>query len=129
MDSANYRPISIQPIPLKVLEQVVNGQLQNYLTRLNIIDAYQSGFRKSYSTTTAVIDVSDYIHKKIGQGYHVGAIFLDLAKAFECVDHGILLHKLSCFGIGGIEDRWFESFLNKRKQFTKLNNIKSDLLD
>ena len=77
----------------------------------------------------AVTDVSDYIHEKIGQGYYVGAIFLDLAKAFDCVDHCILLHKLSCYGICGTENRCFESFLNKRKQFTKLNNVKSDLLD
>ena len=129
MDCGNYRPISIQPIPLKVLEKVVNEQLQSYLTRLNLFSAYQSGFRKLHATATAVIDVSDYIHEKIGQGYYVGAIFLDLAKAFDCVDHGILLQKLSCYGICGTENRWFESFLNKRKQFSKLNNVKSDLLD
>ncbi len=93
-----------------------------------LFNAYQSGFRKSHSTATAVIDVSDYIHEKIGQGFYVEAISLDLAKAFDCVDHGILLHKLSCYGICGTENRWFESFLNKRKQFTKLNNVKSDLL-
>ena len=96
---------------------------------MNLFSDYQSGFRKLHATTTAVIDVSDYIHEKIGQGYYVGAIFLDLAKAFHCVDHGILLQKLSCYGICGTENRWFESFLNKRKQFSKLNNVKSDLLD
>ena len=75
MDCGNYRRISIQPIPLKILEQFVNEQLQNYLARLNLFNDYQSGFRKSHSTAPAVIDASDYIHEKIGQGYYVELSF------------------------------------------------------
>ena len=87
------------------MEQVVNEQLQNYLSRLNLFNAYQPGFCKSHSTAA------------------------DVVKAFDYVDHSILLHKLSCYGICGSENRWFASFLNKQKQFTMLNNVKSDLLD
>ena len=59
----------------------------------------------------------------------VKTIFLDLVKSFDCVDHGILLHKLSYYGVSRTEYRSFQSMLNKRKHFTMLNNVKSGLLD
>ena len=84
---------------LTFLVQVVKEQLQNYLTGLNLFSACESSFRKCHSTATAVIHVSEYIDEKIGPGYYVGAIFLDLAKACDRVNHGILHHKISCYGI------------------------------
>ena len=123
---SNYRPISIQPIPLKILERVIYEQLAAYLKETGILDPYQSGFRRNFSTATAIIDVADFIMDELGKGNYVGAIFLDLAKAFDCVDHPLLLSKLQALGIIENEILWFTSYLDERKQVTLINGCMSE---
>ena len=127
-DCCTYRPISIQPILLKLLESVIHEQLRDYLTKENQLTVSQSGFRKNHSTSTAVIDVSEFIIDNISHGNYVGAIFLDLEKAFDCVYHPILLRKMPCLGIKDSEVAWFESFLNNRNKVTIINSKRSDEL-
>ena len=84
----NYRPISVLSIVSKVIERAVHDQVYSYLTDNNLLSSSQSGFRSQYSTATTVIDVQDYILKNMNEGNVTGAIFLDLKKAFDTVNHG-----------------------------------------
>ena len=95
-DVNNYRPISILPIAMKVFEKVVHYQVYDFLDSSKILSSSQSGFRHGHSTDTAVICVSDFILKELGKGKYVGAVLVDLKKAFDTVDHQILLKKLFC---------------------------------
>ena len=88
----------------------------------------QSGFRKLFSTTTAVLDVSEYILEQLDNKKFVGAVLIDLKKAFDTVDHKILLKKLWCYGFQNQSFEWFQSYLSDRQQLTLLNNVESDLL-
>ena len=128
-DLNNYRPISILSISMKIFEKIIHRQLYDFLSQHNIISRYQSGFRDSHSTETAVIHVSDYILDQLSQGKFVGAILVDLKKAFDTVDHRILLKKLFCYGVRDISFDWFESYLNDRSQCTILNGIQSDFIN
>ena len=91
-----------------------------------MINSRQSGFERSHSTATATIDVTDYILEKNPEGNLAGAVFIDLAKAFDTVDHKILLSKLDHYGIRDIEYNWFKSYLSDRYQVTLVNDIQSE---
>ena len=81
------------------------------------------------STLHAVISITDKIQKAIDQGYYSCGIFLDLSKAFDTVNHPILLDKLEYYGIRGLAKQWFESYLMNRMQFVSLGSCKSDMLN
>ena len=83
----NYRPISVLCIMSKILEKAVFVQLEQYLSKNNILYNYQSGFRKGHSTDTCLINLFDYIHCSLSEGDHVGMVLLDLQKAFDTVNH------------------------------------------
>ena len=91
----NYRPISILPITMKVFEKLVHEQVSSFLDNNKILSPSQSGFRYGHSTDTAVICVSDFILDELAKGNYVGAVLVDLKKAFDTVDHQILLKKSS----------------------------------
>ena len=126
-DVNNYRPISILPITMKVFEKVVHSQVSDFLDASDLLSRSQSGFRNRYSTDTAVICVSDFILEELGKGKYVGAVLVDLKKAFDTVDHKILLKKLFCYGFRGASFAWFESYLSDRVQCTQLEDISSDM--
>ena len=128
-DVNNYRPISILPITMKIFEKVVHSQVSDFLDSSNILSQSQSGFRNKYSTDTAVICVSDFILEELGKGKYVGAVLVDLKKAFDTVDHKILLKKLFCCGFRDTSFAWFESYLSDRVQCTLLGDVCSDLMD
>ena len=126
-DVNNYRPISILPITMKIFEKVVHSQVSDFLDSSNILSRSQSGFRNRYSTDTAVICVSDFILEELGKGKYVGAVLVDLKKAFDTVDHKILLKKLFCYGIRDTCFDWFKSYLSDRAQCTLLGDACSDM--
>jgi hypothetical protein len=113
---SNYRPISLLTTFSKVLEKVMYNRLSHYLQTNNILDPEQFGFRKGISTENTAFKPTDSIFKSINQKIHVGGIFCDLAKAFDCVNHEILLTKLHFNGIQGTMVDWFRSYLTGRKQ-------------
>ena len=123
----NYRPISVLSIVSKIIERAVHDQMYSYLSLNHFLNPSQSGFRSQYSTATTVIDVEDFILKNMDEGKVTGAIFLDLKKAFDTVNHSLLLNKLKKFGIRDIELNWFKSYLNNRMQSVKVGSTLSDL--
>ena len=121
----NYRPISILPIMSKIFEKVAHMQLYNYLQVNEVIFSNQYGFMRGKSTTNAVIHFLQYIYDNFNSNKLIFSVFLDFQKAFDCVDHSILLSKLFHYGIRGIPHSWFKSYLSDRKQFISIDNINS----
>jgi len=107
----NYRPIS------KIIEKIMAKRLKDYLTPNSILYNYQFGFRQNYSTILALIDVVDDIYNHSESNEYVLGIYLDLQKAFDTVDHSILLWKLYNYGIRGVVYSWFASYLSNRMQY------------
>lgn len=124
----NYRPISLLSILNKVFEKLVYRRLYDFLMKYDVLYKYQFGFRKNYSTSLALIDVLDYCYHNLDKGNTVLALYFDLQKAFDCVDHSVLLHKLYCCGIRGPIYEWLKSYLTNRKQFTVVNGSISNLM-
>ena len=98
MSLTSFRPISVLPTLSKVLERVLYNQIQSHIVRYNILCDHQSGFRSGYSTQDVLLHVTDKWLKAIDEGKYTGAVFLDLAKAFDTVDHSILCDYLSYHG-------------------------------
>ena len=125
-DPNNYRPISIIPIVMKVLERVVHDQLHAHFSDHSLFVKQQSGFRKNHSTNTVLTHFSDYLLKQIDNGRLTGVVYLDLKKAFDSVDHEILLKKLPLYGVKDSELTWIKSYLSGRTQCTSVKGTLSD---
>ena len=125
-DLNNYRPISLLPLLSKIFEKIVYNQLYNFLEHFDILSSAQFGFRRGKSTIQAVMDHLKFVYNNLDDGCSVISIFMDLSKAFDCLDHTILLNKLEKYGIRGITNTWFKSYLTDRKQFVSVNNTNSD---
>ena len=108
----NYRPSSILTIFSKVFERIVYNQNESYLEQNSkkILYKYQSGFKSRYSTGTCLTHLTDFIKFQMDQGHFVGMVLVDLQKAFDTVDHGILLIKLKALGLSQDVSRWFRSY-------------------
>eukprot|EP00795_Rhopilema_esculentum_P017922 gene17922-biopygen753 len=122
----NYRPISVLPVISKVFERVVHNQLYDYLEANNMLSERQFGFRKRSSTQHAVTFFSDFIRTNMDRGLMTGAVFIDLRKAFDTVDHERLLSKLLHYGIKNKELCWFESYLFGRTQIVSYDGALSE---
>jgi len=125
---SNYRPISVLPAFSKILEKIIYNRLLDFISQNDILSKNQYGFRKNISTSMALIDLVDKISTSIENNEYTIGIFLDLAKAFDTVNHNILLSKLYHYGIRGIPYEWFKNYLTNRHQYVYLNNTKSDRL-
>lgn len=126
-DPHNYRPISILPTISKIFERHIASQLQAFFTKHNVIHDGQSGFRKNHSCHTALIRLVDSWLKDIDSGKYIGSVFLDLRKAFDLVDHQILLHKLKLYHFSEKTINLFKSYLTNRKQLVKIDNTESQM--
>ena len=124
----NYRPISILPILGKCIEYFVNQNLSEHLENNKILNDRQFGFRKENSTTYLMLELFDKIYNSKEKGNKPAIIFLDIKKAFDTVDHTLLLRKLDHYGIKGTAYKWFENYLNNRCQSTKLGKRISSVL-
>ena len=123
----NYRPISVLPSFSKIFEKLVYKRLYNYITKLDILIPNQYGFRPSHSASMALLDLYDKLSENIENRKYVIGIFIDLQKAFDTVNHDILLKKLHHYGIRGIALKWFSNYLSDRTQYVSINNVSSDL--
>ena len=127
LDPGNYRPVSILNVLSKILERAVHSQLGEYLEKRDLLFENQSGFRGGYSTDSSLIGLTDYIKGEMGKGNMVGMVLIDLQKAFDTVDHSILLDKLRAMGASSVS--WFESYLSGRTQCVEVNDTRSEFLD
>ena len=121
----NYRPVSLLPLPGKLVEKVVHNQLSRFLDHSEILTELQSGFRKGFSTTSAKANLTDKLFEGINGGNITVAVFVDLQKAFDTVNHSILLYTLQKYGITDSNLAWCKNYLSNRDQCTLANGIVS----
>jgi len=121
----NYRPISLLSIFDKILEKLMYRRLSNFLDQNSILYEYQFGFRKNHSTVQAVMEVLDNIYEHCDNHEVTMGIYLDLQKAFDTVNHSILLKKLNMYGVRGIVLKWFTSYLSNRHQYVAMSKYES----
>ena len=126
MICTNYRPIWILPILSKIFEKLVHKRLVNYLGKYKLLIKHQYSFQKGKSTEHAILDLHKDIVEAIEKKEKACAIFLNFAKAFDTVNHKILLKKLEYYGVRGVPLIWFQSYLHNRQQCVKINQSTSD---
>ena len=125
-DVKNYRPISILPIFSKILEKVVYDRLYNFLNDNMLLSSCQYGFRKNTSTEMALLNLHDTLITSLSKRLHTIGIFLDLSKAFDTINHNILLKKLQFYGVRGIPFLWFRNYLQRRVQYVSFKGVLSN---
>ena len=121
-DCNNYRPISILPTISKIVERAAHMQLYNYLDDNSLLYMRQFGFRRKRSTSSALLQFTDDILGNMEHGQVTGVVFLDLKKAFDTVNHRVLILKLRALGVDDFSFTWFKSYLSNRTQRTVMGN-------
>ena len=125
-DANNYRPISLLSIFDRIFEKVMYKIMLHFINAKNILFSAQYGFREGFSTEHAIVDIVRAIQSNMDKRLFTCGIFVDLKKAFDTVNHQILLNKLNHYGFRGIINNWFESFLCNRSQTLEINKQLSD---
>ena len=126
--ASDFRPISLIPLPGKILEHMISLRLKAYISCNNILTKNQHGFRKDHSTITSVTALLNNIYNNVNIQKDTFLIYLDLKKAFDTVSHQILINKLGGFGLDAGTVTWFNSYLGNRQQLVKFNNVTSSVL-
>ena len=125
-DPQNYRPISMLPIVSKIIEKVIHDQTNGFLTHNNILYKFQSGFRSNHSTDSCLSYLNDKILKGFDSGLLTGMILIDLQKAFDTIDHGVLLEKMVHLRFTNHTISWFRSYLTDRTFKVNIDEAFSD---
>ena len=123
-DVLNYRPVSILNAFSKIYEKVIKNQLASYLDKY--FSPFISAYRKSYSTKQVLIRLLEEWREKLDKNFIVGAVLMDLSKAFDCIPHDLIIAKLAAYGFKRETLRLIYSYLKGRKQCVKINNTYSD---
>ena len=124
----NYRPISLLPSISKVFERVMINQIYNYFCTNSLLTPSQHGFRKNHSTELAAVELIDRVTRLLENNETPFNIYIDLSKAFDTLNHNILLSKLKFYGLSNKALILIESYLTNRKQFCEYNYEKSSIL-
>ena len=122
----NYRPISVLSILAKVFESLVHRQIYSYFSTNNLLSSAQSGFRSGHSTQDLLIKVPEDWKIALDCDKIVGITFIDLRKAFDAIDHSLLVAKLRAYGFDDVSIRWFRNYLSIHRQRVVLDNVYSD---
>ena len=125
LSTGNYRPISLLSNINKIFEKIMHSRLYCYLDKTQFFYPLQFGFREQHSTNHALISIADKINEALDKNKVACGVFIDFQKAFDTVNHEILIAKLSHHGIRGNINKWFQSYLHERKQFVSILGFNS----
>ena len=125
-ECSNYRPISVLPILSKIIEKHVFVHLYEFLQKHELLVNSQFGFRKKQSCQTALLSLTEKIYQALHEGKYVGMVQLDLSKAFDLVNHSLLLQKLKLYRCDDSSLKWFSSYLSGRMQRVSVKNVLSE---
>ena len=123
----NHRPISVLPPISKVFERAFHTRLYSFIDEMNLFYPGQYGFRSNMSTSQAIQNFLQFAYSSLDNDKYVFSVFLDFRKAFDCVDHTILLSKLNHYGVRGLPLDFLKSYLSDRYQFVRIGNSNSNL--
>jgi retron-type reverse transcriptase len=124
----NYRPISILPIISRIFERILSTQLRNYIEDTCLLSPQQHGFRIGRSCQTALISLTNRLFQNRNDGYHSAVAALDYSKAFDCMNHDILINSLRLCNLSLSCLSWFKSYISGRLQRVRYNQVLSDAL-
>lgn len=128
-DPSNYRPISLLSNLSKIIEKLVKSRMISFLNTNNVLSSVQFGFREHCNTDDAIFQFLEGLYSGINGGGVTAAAFCDLSKAFDCVNHHILLQKLFHYGFRGVTLTWFQSYLSDRHQKVYIGSSQSMVLE
>ena len=128
-DVNNYRPNSLLPLPGKILEKLVHRQLSGFLESNSLLSDSQHGFRAGRSTLHSIAQFTKYVNTKLDLKLPTLVTYIDFRKAFDCVQHKVLLDKLKHLGLSDMSVKWIRSYLTNRKQRVLANNVYSFFLN
>ena len=124
-DVGNYRPVSLLPLPGKLIEKIAHSYFSGFLEFNGVLTENQGGFRKGFSTAGSIVDLTNLLLNNVNSGNLSLAAFIDLRKAFDTVNHEILLEKLCLYGIKHNNLKWCANYLTNRFQKTMANGVLS----
>ena len=122
----NFRPISVLSIFSKILERALHRMVYSYFQKHRLLSPLQSSFHPLHSTSTCLTHLTNTLLENIDKGLLTGLIFLDLSKAFDALDHSIILDKLTSSGMNRSAVQWFRSYLTVRTQRVCTNGVLSE---
>lgn len=125
-DVSNYRTIHLQSQLAKIFEFAFSSRLTDFVESFHLLSPSQNGFRHGKSTNTAIFDCLDLIYEALNSKTHIIALFYDLSRAFDMVDHQLLLNKLHGIGVRGVAHEWTRSYLCNRSQIVVVEGAKSE---
>ena len=122
----NYRPVSIPPVVSKVFELLIHHQLYHYHDSNNLLSSAQFGFRPRHNTQDVLLKSVDDWKMALDRNEFVATVMIDLSKAFDTIDHSLLLNKLEVYGVRGANLKWFSDYLAMRRQRMVVDGVFSD---
>ena len=122
----NYRPISLISNIGKLIEKIVHKRLYSFLEKNSLLFKQQYGFRNKLSANHALIDITKRMQEACDNGQYAFGIYVNIKKVFDTVNHNILLDKLAHYGVRGIENNWFKTYLTNKKQHVTVSGEISD---
>ena len=126
-DPGNYRPVSLTSVPCKVLERILRRKICAHLTDHNLINSRQHGFLPGRSCLSNLLGFLDEVADRLDRGESVEVIYMDFKKAFDSVNHRLLIAKLHAYGVAGNICRWIQEFLNARTFRVRVRDTLSDV--
>ena len=127
LHSSSYRPIAILPTISKLIEKAAQSQLMKFLENNELINENSHAYRKGYSTTTALLEITEELYRAVDNKKISNLMTLDQSSAFDCVHHGTLLQKLKVYNLEESAIEWIRSYLGHRTQFVEIGNASSEM--